>query len=102
VALRGRGFGLALPLAPQRHQRTLEALKRLLLRQSHAQPLLLVAENLHWIDAETQAVLDTLVESLPAARLLLIITYRPEYRHEWGSKTYYMQLRLAPLPRERA
>ena len=88
--------------APQRRQRTLDALKRLLLRESQVQPLLLVVENLHWIDAETQAVLDTLVESLPAARLFLLTTYRPEYRHAWGSKTYYTQLRLDPLPRERA
>ena len=50
---------------PQRRQRTLDALKRLLLRESQVQPLLLVFENLHWIDAETQAFLDSLVESLP-------------------------------------
>jgi class 3 adenylate cyclase/tetratricopeptide (TPR) repeat protein len=83
---------------PQRRQRTLEALKRLLLRESQVQPLLLVFENLHWIDAETQAFLDGLVESLPAARLLLLVNYRPEYQHDWGSKTYYTQLRLDPLP----
>ena len=82
----------------QRRQRTLDALKRLLLRESQVQPLLLVFENLHWIDAETQAFLDGLVESLPAARLLLLVNYRPEYQHGWGSKTYYTQLRLDPLP----
>ena len=83
---------------PQRRQRTLEALKRLLLRESQVQPLLLVFEDLHWIDAETQALLDTLVDSLPTARLLLLVNYRPEYQHGWGSKTYYTQLRLDPLP----
>ena len=72
--------------APQRRQRTLDALKRLLLRESQIQPLLLVVENLHWIDTETQAVLDTLVESLPAARLFLLTTYRPEYRHDMGQQ----------------
>src|SRR6516164_1201863 len=56
---------------PQRRQHTLAALKRLLLRESQEQPLLLVFEDLHWIDAETQALLDSLVESLPTARLLL-------------------------------
>ena len=61
-------------------------------------PLLLVFEDLHWIDAETQALLDSLVESLPTARLLLLVNYRPEYQHGWGSKTYYTQLRLDPLP----
>src|SRR5207302_4600162 len=83
---------------PQRRQRTLAALKRVLLRESQGQPLLLVFEDLHWIDAETQALLDSLVESLPTAPLLLLVNYRPEYQHSWGSKTYYTQLRLDPLP----
>ena len=82
----------------QRRQRTLDALKRLLLRESQVQPLLLVFENLHWIDTETQAFLDGLLESLPAARMLLLGNYRPEYQHGWGQKTYYTQLRLDPLP----
>jgi class 3 adenylate cyclase/predicted ATPase len=87
---------------PQRRQRTLEALKRVLLRESQVQPVLLVFEDLHWIDAETQALLDSLIESLPTARLLLLVNYRPEYQHGWGSKTYYTQLRLDPLPPARA
>jgi class 3 adenylate cyclase/tetratricopeptide (TPR) repeat protein len=82
----------------QRRQRTLDALKRVLLRESQVQPLLLVFEDLHWIDTETQALLDSLVERLPTARLLLLVNYRPEYQHGWGSKTYYTQLRLDPLP----
>jgi class 3 adenylate cyclase/tetratricopeptide (TPR) repeat protein len=81
-----------------RRQRTLDALKRLLLRESQVQPLLLVFENLHWIDAETQAFLDGLVESLPTARLLLLVNYRPEYQHGWRNKTSYTQIRLDPLP----
>jgi class 3 adenylate cyclase/tetratricopeptide (TPR) repeat protein len=83
---------------PQRRQRTLEALRHVLLRESQVQPLLLVFEDLHWIDSETQALLDRLVESLPTAHLLLLVDYRPEYQHGWGSKTYYTQLRLDPLP----
>jgi len=83
---------------PQRRQRTLTALKRVLLRESQVQPLLLVFEDLHWIDTETQALLDSLVESLPTAHTLLLVNYRPEYQHGWGSKTYYTQLRLDPLP----
>ena len=85
---------------PQRRQRLLDAIKRLILRASQAQPLLLIVENLHWIDTETQACLDSLVESLPTAHLLLLVTYRPEYQHGWGHKTYYTQLRLDPLPYE--
>src|SRR5262245_52467657 len=83
---------------PQRRQGTLDALTRLLLRESQEQPLLLLCEDVHWIDAETQALLDRLVESLPTARCLLLVTYRPEYQHGWGSKTYYRPLRLDPLP----
>ncbi len=86
----------------QRRQLTLGAVKRVLLRESQVQPLLLVFEDLHWIDSETQAVLDGLVESLPSAAVLLAMNYRPEYRHGWGSKTYYRQLRIDPLPPESA
>src|SRR5262245_2346004 len=82
---------------PQRRHRTLAALKQVLLRESLMQPLLLVFEDLHWIDAETQALLDSLVDSLPTAHVLLLVNYRPEYQHGWGGKTYYTQLRLDPL-----
>jgi class 3 adenylate cyclase/tetratricopeptide (TPR) repeat protein len=87
---------------PQRRQRTLDACKRLILRESQEQPLLLVFEDLHWIDGETQALLDSLVDSLPTARILLLVNYRPEYEHTWHRKTYYQQLRLDPLPPENA
>ena len=86
----------------QRRQQTLDAVRRLLLRESEVQPLVVIFEDLHWIDGETQTLLESLVESLPAARLLLLVNYRPEYRHAWGGKTYYRQLRIDPLPPERA
>ncbi len=82
----------------QRRQRTVEAVKGLLVRESQVQPLLLLVEDLQWIDAETEAVLDSLVESLPTAKVLLLVNYRPEHQHAWGPKTYYRQLRLDPLP----
>src|SRR5712692_5534631 len=72
---------------PQRRQRNLDGVKRLLLRESQVQPLLVLFEDLHWIDSETQALLDSLIETLPTARLLLLVNYRPEYQHGWGSKT---------------
>ena len=87
---------------PQRRRRTLEAVRRLLLRESQVQPLCLVFEDLHWIDSETQALLDSLIESLPTARILFLANYRPEYQHGWGSKTYYTQLRIDPLPSDNA
>src|SRR4029077_19749430 len=83
---------------PQRRQRTLDAVTRFCLGETQGHPLLLVFEDLHWIDAETQALLDGLVESLPTARLLLLVNYRPEYANNWGRKTYYSQIRLDPLP----
>ena len=86
----------------QRRQRTLDGVTRLLLRESQVQPLLLLFEDLHWIDEETQALLDSLAERLPTARLLLLVSYRREYQHGWGSKTYYRQLRIDPLPPESA
>jgi predicted ATPase len=94
------------PLAqmdPQiRRRRTFEALKKLFLRESLNQPLVLIFEDLHWIDGETQGFLDVLCESLASAKLLLLTNYRPEYKHEWGQKTYYTQLRLAPFGKEEA
>jgi tetratricopeptide (TPR) repeat protein len=86
----------------QRRHRTLEAVKRLLLRESQVQPLLLVFEDLHWIDSESQSFLDSLIDSLPTAPLLLLVNYRPEYQHGWGSKTYYHQLRIDPLAADSA
>ena len=86
----------------QRRQQTLDALKRILLRESQVQPLVLAFEDLHWIDLETQALLDSLVESLSRTQLLLLVNYRPEYQHSWASKTLYTQLRLDPLPPESA
>ncbi len=82
----------------QRRQQTLDAVRRLLLREAREHPLLVIFEDLHWIDSETQALLDGLVESLGSARLLLLVNYRPEYQHAWGSKTSYSQMRLDALP----
>jgi class 3 adenylate cyclase/tetratricopeptide (TPR) repeat protein len=83
--------------AVERRHRTFDAIKRLVLRESFVQPVALLFEDLHWIDDETQGLLDILVESLPTARVLLLVNYRPEYRHTWGGKTYYTQLRIDPL-----
>jgi class 3 adenylate cyclase/tetratricopeptide (TPR) repeat protein/ribosomal protein L40E len=94
------------PLAqmdPQiKKRRTLDAIKHILLRESLNQPLMVIFEDLHWIDDETQALLNLIADSIGTARILLLVNYRPEYRHEWGSKTYYTQLRLDPLAQENA
>ena len=85
-----------------RKRRTLEAIKRILLRESLNQPLMVIFEDLHWIDEATQQLLNLLADSLGTAKLLLLVNYRPEYSHHWGSKTYYTQLRLDPLGKESA
>jgi class 3 adenylate cyclase len=82
---------------PERRRRTIEAVKHVLLALAREQPTCVVVEDLHWIDGETQAVLDRLVEALPAAPLLLLVSYRPEYEHGWGGRTYYTQLRIDAL-----
>ncbi|MBV8357956.1 MAG: AAA family ATPase, partial [Deltaproteobacteria bacterium] len=85
-----------------RRRRTQEGLKRILLHESLQQPLIMIFEDLHWIDADTQAVLNLLADSIANARILLLVNYRPEYRHDWGHRSHYTQLRLDPLGRETA
>jgi class 3 adenylate cyclase/tetratricopeptide (TPR) repeat protein len=88
--------------AQARKRRTLDAIKRILIRESLNQPLMVIFEDLHWIDDETQAFLNLLADSIGTAKILLLVNYRPEYSHQWGSKTYYTQLRLDPLGKESA
>jgi tetratricopeptide (TPR) repeat protein len=83
-------------------RRTLEAIKRIILRESLNQPLLVIFEDLHWIDEQTQEFLNMLAEATANSKILLLVSYRPEYSHQWGSRTYYTQLRLDPLGKERA
>jgi tetratricopeptide (TPR) repeat protein len=83
-------------------RRTLDAIKRILLRESLGQPMIVIFEDLHWIDEQTQEFLNVLAESIGTAKILLLVNYRPEYSHQWNSKTFYTQLRLDPLGRESA
>src|SRR5580658_8272121 len=83
-------------------RRTLEAIKRILMRESLNQPLMVIFEDIHWIDEVTQELLNLLADSIGTAKILLLVNYRPEYSHQWNSKTYYTQLRLDPLGKESA
>jgi tetratricopeptide (TPR) repeat protein len=83
-------------------RRTLEAIKRVILRESLNQPLIVIFEDLHWIDEQTQELLNLLADSIGTAKILLLVNYRPEYSHQWNSKTYYTQLRLDPLGNDTA
>jgi class 3 adenylate cyclase/tetratricopeptide (TPR) repeat protein len=88
--------------AQVRRRRTQDAVKRIFLRESLNQPLMLIFEDLHWIDEETQAFLNLLADGIANAPALLLVNYRPEYSHSWSSKTYYTQLRLDPLNKKSA
>jgi class 3 adenylate cyclase len=88
--------------AQVKKRRTLEAIKRILLRESLNQPLMVIFEDLHWIDEQTQEFLNLLADSIATAKILFLVNYRPEYSHKWSSKTYYTQLRLDALVRESA
>jgi len=83
-------------------RRTLEAIKRIVLRESLNQPLMVIFEDLHWIDEQTQELLNVLADSIGTAKIVLLVNYRPEYSHQWNNKTYYTQLRLDPLRQESA
>ena len=83
-------------------RRTLDAIKRVLLRESLNQPLIVIFEDLHWIDGETQALLNLLADTIANAHILLMVNYRPEYQHEWGNRSHYVQLRLDPLGSQNA
>jgi class 3 adenylate cyclase/tetratricopeptide (TPR) repeat protein len=85
-----------------RRRRTLDALRRIVLRESVNQPLVMIFEDLHWIDSQTQALLDLIADSIANARVLLLVNYRPEYRHQWSGKSYYTQLGLSALGQESA
>ena len=81
----------------QRRRLSLNALQALLIRESQRKRLLLIFEDLHWIDSETQTLLDELVERLPGKEMLLLVNYRPQYSNKWTHKSTYWQLRLDPL-----
>src|SRR5262249_38109253 len=74
-----------------------EAVSQLLVTRSRVQPVCVALEDLHWADTETRAVLDGLIDALPASRVVLLVTYRPEFEHRWSGKTFYRQVRVDPL-----
>ncbi len=80
-----------------RRQRTFEAIAHLLVRESADQPLLLLFEDLQWLDSETEAFLNLLIDHVPNAKLVLLVNYRPEYTHDWSARPCYTQLHLEPL-----
>ncbi|MDJ0957609.1 MAG: adenylate/guanylate cyclase domain-containing protein [Arenicellales bacterium] len=88
--------------ASERRLKTLNACKHLLVKESQKTPLVLVFEDLHWIDSKTQAFLDSFVDIVPSTRILLLVNYRPEYQHSWGGRPFYTQIYLESLSNQSA
>jgi class 3 adenylate cyclase/tetratricopeptide (TPR) repeat protein len=82
---------------PERRQRTLDALRRICVRESRVQPLLVVLEDLHWVDSETHALLSHLLDGVPSVRAAMLLTYRPEFRDRWAGHAHCMEIALGPL-----
>ena len=92
-----------LALSPQRQkQKTQEALVAWLLAETVRQPVLAVWEDLHWADPSTLELLDLMLDHVPTARLLLVLTARPEFRPPWAPRSYVTQLTLTRLPRHQS
>jgi class 3 adenylate cyclase/tetratricopeptide (TPR) repeat protein len=86
------------PMSPEvKKDRIIEALKRIVLKGSEIRPLILAYEDLHWADKSSEEVLKYVLESIPGARVLLIFTYRPEFVHTWGAKSYHSQVTVNRL-----
>jgi predicted ATPase len=77
--------------------RMLEIMIRIPLKASEIQPLILAVEDLHWIDKSSEEALKYVLESISGARILLIFTYRPEFVHTWGGRSYHNQVNLNRL-----
>lgn len=80
-----------------RRRQMIEACKRLVAYVVQHKPLVLAVEDLHWIDSESEAILDSLIDALPAMRLMLVVSFRPEYPVRWTGRSAYTQIRLGPL-----
>jgi class 3 adenylate cyclase/tetratricopeptide (TPR) repeat protein len=90
-----------LKLGPQqRREKTFEAIRDVLIRVSQERPLILAVEDVHWIDKTSEELLDYLIGWLASARILIVLPYRPEYTHQWGSKSYYRKIGLNQLTTE--
>jgi class 3 adenylate cyclase/tetratricopeptide (TPR) repeat protein len=81
----------------QKREKTFEAIRDLFIRGSQDRLLVLAIEDLQWVDKSSEEFLDYLIGWLANVRILLILVYRPEYTHQWGSKSYYTKIGLDQL-----
>ena len=83
--------------AISRRSQTIQALLALFLRAAGKDPLVLVVEDLHWIDPASEEFLELLIDAIPAAKVCLLLTHRPGYRHPFGDRSYHVRVALEPL-----
>jgi class 3 adenylate cyclase/tetratricopeptide (TPR) repeat protein len=86
----------------RKRKQTFDACRALLLREAQIQPTIVVFEDLHWMDNESVAFVDNLIDSLPKSALLLLLNFRPEFSVTWSAKSYYTHFRIDPLPPQSA
>jgi class 3 adenylate cyclase/tetratricopeptide (TPR) repeat protein len=97
LSVEDNGFD-KIPLSPEeRKDRILGALKQIVLKGSERQPLIMAYEDLHWIDQSSEESLKGLLDAISGARVFLIFTYRPEFIHTWGGRSYHSQVNLNRL-----
>jgi len=97
LAVKDSGIDKILMSPEAKKDRFMEAFKQIVLKGSEIRPLILAYEDLHWVDKSSEELLKYVLESIPGARVLLIITYRPEFVHTWGAKSYHSQVMLNRL-----
>jgi class 3 adenylate cyclase/tetratricopeptide (TPR) repeat protein len=88
--------------AAARRTRILEAVRALSLRGAQIRPLVLVFEDLHWVDASTEEYLTSLMDAVASAPILLVLTYRIGYAPPFGSRSFYTTLTLRALSNDDA
>lgn len=84
----------------EKRDKIFEALRDLLVRASQDIPLIIAVEDLHWMDKTSEEFIGYLIGSIVNTPILLLLLYRPEYTHQWGSKSYYSQIGLDQLGNE--
>src|SRR5262249_44262846 len=98
----GSGYAPLTVSPEQQKQKTLHAILTILLRRAAQQPLLFVMEDLHWVDPSTLELLSLLVDQGPTARILALLTFRPDFSPPWTGRAHLTQVTLPRLPRRQA
>jgi predicted ATPase/class 3 adenylate cyclase len=97
LSVKDSGITMTAMSPDAKRDRIIEAVKRITLKGSEIRPLIIATEDLHWIDKSSEEYYKNLIDSIPGARIFLIFTYRPEFEHTWGGRSYHSQVNLNRL-----